>query len=112
MGKKTATILIALLLGFLIIGQSVYLTSQIDVKPVNEPMISSTTNVSDINAAHITEPTTVPIVQEYKTDLTPYIKKTIVYRPAPRACLFRFLPYVTESFGFLDVRKYQSNYLT
>jgi len=112
MRQKTATILIGLLLGFLIMGQSVYLTSQIDVNPVNEPMISSTTTVSDINAAHITEPTTLPIVQEYKTDLTPHNKKAIVYQPVPIAYSFRFLPHVTESFGFLDVRKYQSNYLS
>lgn len=101
-----------MLLMFFAIGQSMYMTSQIDVSSIDEPAIGAATTVSDINAAHITETPTLPVVHEYKTDLISHPYKTIVYYPAPIIRSFHFLPHDMESYGFLDVKKYQSNYLS
>lgn len=110
MRQKVATI-VFMLLAFFAISQSIYLTAQMDAGSFHEPTLRATTTVSEINAAHITKPATLPVVQEYKTDLPAHAKTEIVYALIPCVYSCRALPHVTESHGFLDVRKYQSNYL-
>src|SRR5699024_4534006 len=102
-----------LLLGFYIFGQSIYVTSQITLNQMDEPTVSSPKMTSDVKVAHITETPTLPIVHEHKTDVSFISKKVIIYHPESIANAFRFPPpNVAELLGFLDVRKYHSNYLS
>ncbi|MEN1968420.1 hypothetical protein WMZ97_10140 [Lentibacillus sp. N15] len=111
--KQRVATMVFVLLGFLAIGQSVYFTSQIDINLIDKPTISSAAAVSDVNAAHITEPVTLPAIHTYKTDILTIPKIGIVYDLTPITYSFHSPPpYVTESYGFLGARKYQSNYLS
>ncbi len=111
--KQRAAAVVLVLFILSVIGQSVCLASQADVNPFAEPMISPVTAASDISAAHITEPVSLPAVHKYKAAIPHILKKAIVYRPAPIAYSFHFPPpNVAEAFGFLKARKFQANYLS
>lgn len=111
MKKKLNYMLLFVLFGFLLLSQTVQITSHINVHQIDESTISSAGYESNVNAAHITAPTTLPVQNEYKADEVLPAIKPIVYQMAPTTYLFNFFPNAVESAGFLDVRKYQSNYL-
>lgn len=88
------------------------ITSQINVDQATDPEIESVPTNS-VNVAHITEPTTAPVVDEYNDDFPPVdktaitdISRPVIYYSDPPANL-----YLTESRGFFTAKKYQSSYL-
>lgn len=109
--KKLRNILLFVLFGFLVISQSAQIISHINIGKVDEPTVSSASYMSDVSVAHITAPTTLPNNNYNEADSAlPPIKRH-VFRVAPITYQFNLLSNKTESTGFVDVRKYQSNYL-
>lgn len=110
MAKGLHNLLLFMLFFFLVIAQPAQITSQ-NTNKVDESTITSASYMSDADAAHITAPTTLPVNNAYETDVViPPVRKSL-YRYTPTSYPFNFVPNETESIGFIDVRKYQSNYL-
>ncbi|GGB30997.1 hypothetical protein GCM10011409_05450 [Lentibacillus populi] len=111
MKKWLGSALLFIMFGFLVLSQAIQITSHINVEQVDEATISSASYISDINAAHITAPATLPVQNEYKADPILPAVKTVVYQITSIANQVDFFQNDVEAAGFLDVRKYQSNYL-
>lgn len=111
MWKKSRHILLFILFSFLVVSQSVQTASTFNVNDFYKTSLSSANYNNDVNIAHITTPTTVPIINydEPKTTL-PSIRK-FVYRLLPITHQLYPFSHKTEWNGFIDVQKYKSNYL-
>ncbi|WP_099157655.1 hypothetical protein [Virgibacillus ndiopensis] len=110
--KKLCNLVLFIVFSLLVLSQPLHLISQINISHVNEPTISSAGFISDVDAAHITGPSTLPNHDEHKAiPIIPSVKK-LYYPTASIPYQFSFVRNTTESAGFIDVEKYQSNYLS
>ena len=113
MPKYVRNLLVVVIFSCLIISQHVQTISNISSFPSldNESVITAVDYPMEVDAAQITSPTTFPIHDERKADSTFLVVQEIVFQTTPIAYLVHLFPHTTESVGFINVRKYQSNYL-
>ncbi|WP_188455152.1 hypothetical protein [Virgibacillus oceani] len=110
--KKLCNLVLFLAFSIVILSQPFQIVSQINVSQVDQPTVKSAGFISDVDAAHITSPLNLPNHDEHKSDpIIPPVKK-VVCLTASIPYQFSFVRNTTESAGFLDVKKYQSNYLS
>ena len=110
--RHLRNLLLFVVFSMMIFSQPAQLLTQINVGQTKEPTISSTSYTSDVSAAHITSPTSIPIYHEWKADpeFFPQSEKIISLVPLSLD-QYPFILGIMESTGFLDAIQYQSNYL-
>lgn len=111
MQKYLRSLLVFIILICLIPGQSAQTIYKINPMPVNETAITAANDTSVVDAAHITSPTSLPIHDERKDNSAFLVVHSIIFQVERIPYLFYFVLHTTESAGFMNVRKYQSNYL-
>ncbi|ASK62393.1 hypothetical protein CFK37_09605 [Virgibacillus phasianinus] len=109
---QTRNLLFFVVFFLLIISQPAQILSQTTISKVDESSITSASYVSDINAAHITAPTTLANHDDHKSyTILPALQRTMQQLASHIPKVDGLFQRAIDLKSFINAVMYQSNYL-